>query len=113
MCYFLFWTLQLPLMLVSPQRIRHLFTVKGIVVPIAWLSILIWSYVKVPAKISLDPSHSGLKGSALSWAWLSAMNAAIGSYATLSVNIPDFTVSRSKSIQGYYPKCIYLALCKK
>ena len=100
-------------MLVSPQTIRHLFTVKGIIVPIAWLSILIWSYIKVPAKISLDASHSGLKGSALSWAWLSAMNAAIGSYATLSVNIPDFTVSRSKSIQGYYPKCIYLALCKK
>jgi len=67
MCYFLFWILQLPLMFVSPQNIRHLFTVKGIVVPIAWLSILIWSYVKVPAKISL------------------------ATYATLSVNIPDFT----------------------
>jgi len=91
MCYFLFWILQLPLMLVSPQKIRYLFTVKGIIVPIAWLSILIWSYIKVPAKISLDPNHSGLKGSALSWAWLSAMNSAIGSYSTLSVNIPDFT----------------------
>lgn len=100
MCYFLFWILQLPLMMVSPQRIRHLFTVKGMIVPIAWLCILIWSFVEVPAKISFDPNHSGLKGSALSWAWLSAMNAAIGTYATLSVNIPDFTVSHSKSIQA-------------
>ena len=113
MCYFIFWILQLPLMLVSPQKIRHLFTVKGIIVPIAWISILIWSYVKVPAKISLDPNHSGLKGNALSWAWLSAMNSAIGSYATLSVNIPDFTVSHYKSIQNYYHKCLFLALCEK
>ena len=97
MCYFLFWILQFPLMLVSPQKIRYLFTVKGVIVPIAWLSILIWSFVKVPAKISFDPNHSGLKGSALSWAWLSAMNSAVGTYSTLSVNIPDFTVSIYKS----------------
>lgn len=85
-------------MFVSPQNIRYLFTVKGIFVPIAWLSMLIWAFVKVPARIDLDPKHSSLKGGALSWAWLSAMNSALGTYATLSVNIPDFTVGHSKSM---------------
>ncbi|KJA13308.1 hypothetical protein HYPSUDRAFT_49920 [Hypholoma sublateritium FD-334 SS-4] len=91
MCYFLYWLIQFPLMFISPQNIRHFFTVKGIVVPIAWLSILIWAFVKVPPKTSLDPLHTSLHGSGLSWAWLSALNSALGIYATLAVNIPDFT----------------------
>ncbi|KAF9561582.1 cytosine-purine permease [Agrocybe pediades] len=91
MCYFIYWAIQLPLMLVSPQNIRHLFALKGVIVPIAWLSILIWSFVKVPASASLDPGHSLLSGSTFSWAWLSALNSALGIYATLAVNIPDFT----------------------
>ncbi|KAF9446544.1 NCS1 nucleoside transporter family [Macrolepiota fuliginosa MF-IS2] len=91
MCYFLYWLIQFPFMLVSPQKIRHLFTAKSIIVPIAWLAILIWSFVKVPARISLDSRHSQLSGASLSWAWLGALNSALGFYATLSVNIPDFT----------------------
>ncbi|KAF8154064.1 NCS1 nucleoside transporter family [Crassisporium funariophilum] len=91
MCYFIYWCIQFPLMFISPQKIRHFFTIKGIIVPIAWISMLIWSFVKVPARISLDPRHSNLSGSASSWAWLSALNSALGIYATLAVNIPDFT----------------------
>jgi nucleobase:cation symporter-1, NCS1 family len=85
-------------MFVSPQNIRYLFTVKGIILPFAWLSILIWSFIKVPAKTSFEPFHTNLSGSSLSWAWLSALNAALGNYATLSVNIPDFTVNTKISL---------------
>lgn len=93
MCYFLYWLLQFPLMFVSPQKIRHLFTAKSIIVPFAWLAILIWAMVKVPPRVSLAPKHTLLSGSALSWAWLSALNSSLGFYATVAVNIPDFTVS--------------------
>jgi len=95
MCYFLYWLIQLPLLLVSPQRIRHFFTVKSIVVPTAWLAILIWAMVRVPTKTSLAPHKSTLTGSATSWAWLSALNSSLGFYATLAVNIPDFTVRKT------------------
>lgn len=94
MCYFLYWLIQLPLLLVSPQRIRHFFTLKSIVVPTAWLAILIWAMVRVPAKISLAPHKSTLTGSAAGWAWLSALNSSLGFYATVAVNIPDFTVRK-------------------
>jgi len=92
MCYFLYWLVQFPLMLVSPQKIRHFFTVKSIVVPLAWLAILIWAMVKVPAKTSLATTGSSLSGSLLRWAWLNSLNSALGNYATVSINIPDFTV---------------------
>ncbi|KAF9004841.1 NCS1 nucleoside transporter family [Hymenopellis radicata] len=91
MCYFLYWLLQFPFMLVSPQRIRHLFMAKAIIVPFAWLAILIWAMVKAPPRVSLEPKHAIIGGSDLSWAWLSALNSALGIYATLAVNIPDFT----------------------
>ena len=94
MCYFLYWLIQFPLMLVSPQKIKHFFTIKSIIVPIAWLSILIWSTIAVPVGTSLGPEHASLHGPSLSWAWLSALNSALGFYATLAVNIPDFTVCR-------------------
>lgn len=85
-------------MFVSPQKIRHLFMAKAITVPISWLAILIWAVIKVPITSSLENKHTLLRGSALSWAWLSALNSALGFYATLTVNIPDFTVSQA--LQG-------------
>ncbi|KII83850.1 hypothetical protein PLICRDRAFT_444085 [Plicaturopsis crispa FD-325 SS-3] len=93
MCYFLYWLIQFPFMLVSPQRIRWLFLAKAIIVPPTWLAMLIWAFVKVPSNSSggILAEHTALHGSALSWAWLSALNSALGIYSTLAVNIPDFT----------------------
>ncbi|KAI0309766.1 NCS1 nucleoside transporter family [Amylostereum chailletii] len=91
MCYLLYWLIQFPFMLVSPQRIRWLFLAKAIVVPPTWLAMLIWAMVKVPPRNGILSAHSSLHGSSLSWAWLSALNSALGIYSTLAVNIPDFT----------------------
>ncbi|KAG6908044.1 hypothetical protein DXG01_006406 [Tephrocybe rancida] len=96
MSYFLFWIIQLPLLLVHPQKIKHFFTAKSIIVPCAWLAILIWAMVRVPSSISLAPdrgplSPTTLSGSQQAWAWLNALNSSLGLYATLSINIPDFT----------------------
>lgn len=93
LCYFLYWLIQFPFMFVSPQKIRWLFTVKAVIVPAAWIAMLIWACVKVPINSpdGFFRQHSELKGSDLSWAWLSALNSALGLYSTLAVNIPDFT----------------------
>lgn len=88
MCYLLYWLIQFPFMFISPQRIQYLFLAKAIIVPPAWLAILIWSFVKVPVSVSLDTHHATLAGSALSFAYLKALNSALGIYATLAVNIP-------------------------
>lgn len=94
LCYLLYWLIQFPFMFVSPQKIRWLFVAKGIIVPIAWLAMLIWSFVRVPASSpgGLFTQSANVSGSQLSWAWLSALNSALGIYSTLAVNIPDFTV---------------------
>ncbi|KAJ7016958.1 cytosine-purine permease [Mycena alexandri] len=86
-CFLIFWLLQLPLLLVSPRRIRHLFVAKALFVPITFLAILTWAMIKVPPDLSLAKPG----GSISAWSWLRALNSALGSWATLSVNIPDFT----------------------
>jgi len=95
LCYFLYWSIQFPFMFVSPQKIRWLFLAKSIIVPPTWLALLIWAFVKVPPNNGLFAQKAELSGSQLSWAWLSALNSSLGSYATLGVNIPDFTVGHN------------------
>jgi NCS1 family nucleobase:cation symporter-1 len=80
---------------VSPQKIRWLFVAKAVIVPPTFLAMLIWAFVKVPASKGLFNQHASLSGSGLPWAWLAAINSSIGGYATLAVNIPDFTVLNS------------------
>jgi NCS1 family nucleobase:cation symporter-1 len=94
-CFFLYWSIQFPFMFVSPQKIRWLFLAKSIIVPPTWIALLIWAMVKVPPSSGLLSQKAELSGSALSWAWLGALNSALGSFSTLGVNIPDFTVGHT------------------
>ena len=79
-------------MLVSPHKIRWLFLAKALIVPPSFLALLIWSFVKVPPSKGLFNLHATATGSEFSWGYLTALNAALAVYSTLSVNIPDFTV---------------------
>lgn len=101
MCYFIYWIIQFPFMFISPQKLRYIFALKSAIVPAAWLAMFVWAMVRVPPSQSLDPKHTLLSGSALSWAWLSALNSSLGIYATLSVNIPDFT-RYAKTVRAQY-----------
>ena len=94
-CYFLYWSIQFPFLLISPQKIRWLFLAKALIVPPTWLALLIWAFVKVPPNSGILAQKAVLSSSELSWAWLGALNSALGSYSTLGVNIPDFTVGHA------------------
>ena len=84
-------------MLVSPQKIRWLFLVKALIVPPSFLALLIWAFVKVPSSGGLFTLHATATGSDFTWAYLTSLNVSLGFYATLAVNIPDFTVGASRS----------------
>ena len=84
-------------MFISPQKIRWLFLAKAVIVPPTWLALLIWAFVKVPPNSGLLARKAELSGSELFWAWFGALNSVLGTYATLGVNIPDFTVGHNFS----------------
>ncbi|KAH0833952.1 putative permease [Lanmaoa asiatica] len=93
LCYFIYWLIQFPFTLLSPQKVKWLFFLKSIIVPITWLAMVIWAFIRVPPSNGLFAEHTTITGTQFSWSWLSALNSALGMNATLSVNIPDFTAS--------------------
>lgn len=54
--------------------------------------MMIWAFVKTSGGGPIFAQHASLSGSRLAFAWLAAVNNALGDYATIAVNIPDFTV---------------------
>lgn len=84
----------------SSEDIRHLFTLKAIIVPVAWLSILVWAMVRAPSGQTLARKPAYVAGSDGKWLWLGAMNSSLTMFATVGVNIPDFTrYARSERAQ--------------
>jgi len=97
-------------MLISPQKIRLLFLAKAIIVPPTWLALLIWAFVKVPPNSSLLAPKAVLSGNELSWAWLGALNSAIGLFSTSGVNMPNFT-RYAKNERAQYIQLVVIPIC--
>lgn len=83
--FFLFWLIQIPFLYMHPNNLRWLFMAKSVIVPVAWVAILIWAFVATDGGEIFDQKAT-LSGSAYSWAFLSSLTSVIGNYATLSVN---------------------------
>ncbi|KZM19089.1 uncharacterized protein EKO05_0010235 [Ascochyta rabiei] len=88
--FFLFWLLQLPFLCMHPNHLRWLFMAKSIIVPVAWIAILVWAFVSTDGG-EMWIQKPKLAGSDYSWAFLSSLTSVIGNYATLSVNQADFS----------------------
>ncbi|CRG88478.1 Uracil permease [Talaromyces islandicus] len=76
---------------------NHIPTEQGIttnglsaIVPIAWISILIWAF-KSTGGGEIFNQKVAVSGSQYSWMWLANLTSVIGNYATLSVNQSDFS----------------------
>jgi NCS1 family nucleobase:cation symporter-1 len=89
--FFIFWLIQIPFLYMHPNNLRWLFMVKSVVVPIAFIAILIWAFVATDGGGKIWHQKATLTGSAYSWAFLSSLTSVIGNYATLSVNQADFS----------------------
>ncbi|KAJ5658359.1 uncharacterized protein N7484_002008 [Penicillium longicatenatum] len=89
--FFIFWLFQIPFLLFHPNRLRWLFLFKSVVVPIAWIAMLIWAFVGTSNAGDIFSQKSQLTGSSYAWAMMSALTSVIGNYATLSVNQADFS----------------------
>lgn len=83
--FVIFWIVQLPFLCAHPNKLRWLFMAKSIIVPIAWIAILIWAFVAEGGG-KLFEQKATVSGSQYSWLWLASLTSTIGNYATLSVN---------------------------
>ncbi len=85
-----------------PNNLRYLFITKSILVPICFISMLIWAFRSTDGTggpLLSSTARSTIGGSAYSYAWLGSLTAVIGNYATLSVNMPDFSRYSKASVK--------------
>ncbi|KAL2036931.1 hypothetical protein N7G274_010356 [Stereocaulon virgatum] len=100
--YYPVWLVQIPFLYMHPNNLRYLFITKSILVPICFLAILIWSFRSTGGTggpLLASSSKASIGGSAYSYAWLSSLTSVIGSWATLSVNMPDFSRYSKASVK--------------
>lgn len=103
----IFWLLQLPFLVMHPNRLRWLFMAKSLIVPIAWVAILAWALASTRGTDIFGEQKPSISGASYSWAFLASMNSVIGNYATLSVNQADFSRYSRVSVKW---QCIYVPL---
>ncbi|KAI0018585.1 uridine permease-like protein Fui1 [Xylariomycetidae sp. FL0641] len=89
--FFLFWLLQLPLLLIHPTHLRPLFYLKLVAAPAAALAVMGWSLRQAGGGGALFAQKATVSGAEYPWLWLSCMSSVTGVWSTLAVNIPDFT----------------------
>ncbi|KAI0975204.1 uridine permease-like protein Fui1 [Xylaria arbuscula] len=89
--YFLFWIIQLPLLLIHPTKLKPLFWIKLVAAPASALALLGWSVHKAGGGGEIFAQRATVSGSEYAYLWLSSLSSVTGTWATLSVNMPDFT----------------------
>ena len=91
-CFFLFWLLNMFIVYLGVESIRKLLVFKAIFLPIAALALLYWA---ISAANGLGPileQPSKFTSSNQFWSFFfPALTGMVGFWATLSLNIPDFT----------------------
>ncbi len=90
-CFLLFWLLNMFVVYLGVESIRKLLVFKAIFLPVAALALLFWA---ISAAHGLGPVlaiPSKLSGASFWHFFFPALTGMVGFWATLSLNIPDFT----------------------
>jgi nucleobase:cation symporter-1, NCS1 family len=92
LCFFIFWLLNMFIVYLGVESIRKLLVFKAIFLPVAALALLFWAIsaahglgpiLEQPSKFTDTPSFLHF--------FFPALTGMVGFWATLSLNIPDFT----------------------
>ncbi|KAK2462998.1 hypothetical protein APHAL10511_004985 [Amanita phalloides] len=106
MCFFLFWLISLPALWFPIHRIRHLFTIKAVIAPIAGIVFFIWCIVKAHGIGPILSRPATIHGSDLGWAMIVSIMSCISNMLTVVVNAPDFASRATTPSAVFLPQLI-------
>ncbi|KAK7994537.1 hypothetical protein PG991_016125 [Apiospora marii] len=107
--YFLYWIIQLPLLLIHPTKLKWVLRIKMVSGPAAAIATMAWCIHRAGGNGSgaIFALRATVTGSEYAWLWLSCMSSVSGSWSTLACNIPDFT-RYAKSTRGQFIQLPFL-----
>lgn len=92
LCFFIFWALNMFIIYLGVDSIKKLLVFKAFFLPIAALALLIWAIWAAKGLGPILSQPSKFATSADFWHYFfPALTGMVGFWATLSLNIPDFT----------------------
>jgi NCS1 family nucleobase:cation symporter-1 len=105
LCFFMFWLLNMVVVWLGVDSIRKLLVFKAFFLPLAALALLYWAISRVHGGLGpVLALPSRFHSDAAFWAFfIPGLTGMVGFWATLSLNIPDFTryaVSQKAQTKG-------------
>lgn len=104
LCFFIYWIFQTLLALMPIQKLRILFLVKGVIVPPTFAALFLWAVIVthgggplVTGKVQITSNYMNTAFSALT-----GLNAIIGLFSSMAVNMPDFGRFSNNGFRGYH-----------
>ncbi|MBE3042745.1 cytosine permease [Candidatus Bathyarchaeota archaeon] len=104
--FFIFWLLSLPAIYFPVHQIRHLFTVKAYVVPVAGIAFLIWVVVKAGGPGPIVSQPNTVHGSELAWQIILGVMTSIANFSSVIINDPDFSRFAKKPNDALWSQAI-------
>ncbi|KAL2009205.1 hypothetical protein VTN00DRAFT_7399 [Thermoascus crustaceus] len=102
--FFLAFIFTIPLMFIHTTKIRHLFSVKSVVLPLAGLGIVCWA-TSANGGVSADglvDESAKASTSVFAWGIIAQFNSVMGANSALLVTVPDLArYSKTKQAQLY------------
>jgi nucleobase:cation symporter-1, NCS1 family len=90
-CFLVFWLLNMFIVYLGVESIRKLLVFKAIFLPVAALLLLAWAIIAAKGLGPILEQPSKLQGATFWNYFFPALTGMVGFWATLSLNIPDFT----------------------
>lgn len=91
-CFLLFWLLNMYVVWLGVESIRKLLVFKAFFLPLAALALLFWAVSSIHGGLGpILAQPARLHGAAFWTFFVPALTGMVGFWATLSLNIPDFT----------------------
>ncbi len=99
-CFLLFWLLNMYVIYLGVESIRKLLIFKAVFLPLATLALLFWAVNAAKGFGPILNQPSTLNGTSFWDYFFPALTGMVGFWATVSLNIPDFTrYSKSQKAQ--------------
>ncbi|PVH76725.1 hypothetical protein DL98DRAFT_517709 [Cadophora sp. DSE1049] len=112
--FLLYFLLQLPFLCIPYTKVQYFFAFKSVIAPICFLAIFGDTLRRAGGTISnsiVITEGTTKAGSALTWAFFANLNGVLGNYATLGLNIADFSRYSNKpsaqNVQALVIPCIF------